>query len=122
MPTFGSPFTWRIVRQLSTGYEVRELDLLRGASRTIAWLPHDRDPAVDAARQASVPRSFLAFSRFPVARVEMRAHETTVRMRDVRFLEVPVSGRSEEFRPGGLFSVVVRLDPHDRILEDRFGS
>jgi len=122
MPTFGSPLTWRIVRQLSTGYEIREIDLLRGADRPVAWLPHNADPAVDVARQASVSQSLLAFSRFPAARVEMLPHETTVRIRDVRFLDVPVSGRSEEFRPGGLFAVRVRLDPHGRILEDRFGN
>jgi membrane-bound metal-dependent hydrolase YbcI (DUF457 family) len=122
IPTFGSPFTWRTIRQLSNGYEIREVDLLSGADRSIAWLPSDSAPVVDAARQAPAPRAFLAFSRFPTARVETHAHETTVRMLDVRFLDAPMREGTEELRGGGLFGVRVRLDSHGRILEDRFGN
>jgi membrane-bound metal-dependent hydrolase YbcI (DUF457 family) len=122
IPTFVSPFSWRIIRQMSNGYDIREMDLLAGAERPIAWLPNDSAPAVHAARQESAPRSFLAFSRFPTARVRTHDDETVVRILDVRFLDSPLGEGDEELRGGGLFGVRVRIDRHGRILDDRLGN
>jgi membrane-bound metal-dependent hydrolase YbcI (DUF457 family) len=122
LPTFGSPFTWRIVRQLSNGYDIREVDLLDGRERPIAWIASDSASAVDAARQTSASQSLLRFSRFPSARVETHTNETIVRLLDVRFLDSPVRGSNEELRRGSPFSVRIRLDSHGGILEERFGN
>ncbi|MGH9145650.1 MAG: metal-dependent hydrolase [Vicinamibacterales bacterium] len=122
IPTFVSPFSWRIIRQLPNGYDIREMDLLAGVERPIAWLPNDSAPAVDAARQGPATRSFLAFSRFPTARVRTHDDETVVRIFDVRFLDAPLSEGEEELRGGGLFGVRVRIDRHGRILDDRLGN
>ena len=122
IPTFVSPFTWRIIRQLQSGYDIREIDLLAGAQRPITWLPNDSAPAVDAARRASVPRSFLAFSRFPTARVETHDDETSVQLLDVRFLDAPLREGAEELRGGGLFGVRVRIDRQGQVIEDRLGN
>ena len=122
LPTFGSPFRWRIVRQFSNGYRLSEVNLLADTEESIGWMPHDDGPLVEIARQAAAPRTFLAFSRFPAAHVEHLGRETIVRMSDVRFLDVPIGRRVEEFRPGGFFTVTVRLDREGNILEDRFGA
>ena len=122
IPTFVSPFSWRIIRQLSTGYDIREMDLLAGAERPIAWLPNDSAPEVHAARQESAPRSFLSFSRFPAARVRTHDNETVVRILDVRFLDSPLREGDEELRGGGLFGVRVRIDRQGRIRDDRLGN
>jgi membrane-bound metal-dependent hydrolase YbcI (DUF457 family) len=122
LPTFGSPFRWRIVRQFSNGYRLSDVDLWTRTEEPIRWMAHEDGAAVQVARETADSLAFLAFSRFPAARVERLNRETIVRMSDVRFLDVPVSRRGEEFRPGGLFAVMVRLDPHGKILEARFGN
>jgi membrane-bound metal-dependent hydrolase YbcI (DUF457 family) len=122
IPTFSSPFTWRIVRQQSNGYDIRELDLIGGNEWQIAWIPNDSVPPVQTARQASAARSFLRFSRFPAARVNTHGRETLVRMFDVRFLDVPLRAETGEPPSGGFFAVRVRLDAHGRILDDRMGN
>ena len=122
LPTFGSPFRWRIVRQFSNGYRLSEVNLLTDFEQPIGWMPDDDGPVVDMARQAAAPRTFLAFSRFPAAHVDHLDRETIVRMSDARFLDVPIGRRVEEFRPGGFFTVTVRVDPEGKILEDRFGN
>jgi membrane-bound metal-dependent hydrolase YbcI (DUF457 family) len=121
LPGFGSPFRWRIVRKLSNGYEIREVNLLNGRDRPIALVASDATGVVDAARQSSASQSLLRFSRFPAARVETHAHDTIVRLLDVRFLDGPVQGGDEPFRRG-LFAVRIRLDSHGGILEERFGN
>lgn len=122
LPTFGSPFRWRIVRQFSHGYRFSEIDLLAETEQPGGWVAHEDGPIVEMARQAAAPRTFLAFSRFPAAQVDHLGRDTIVRMTDIRFLDVPISRRAEEFRPGRFFAVTVRLDPRGNILEDRFGN
>ena len=122
IPTFGSPFRWRIVREFSNGYRLSDLNLLDHAESPIGWLPHEDGPPVQAAREAPIARTFLAFSRFPAAHITRAGQDAIVEIRDARFLDVPISRRSEEFRPGGFFRVFVRLDPHGTILEDRFAN
>lgn len=122
LPTFGSPFRWRIVRQFSNGYRLSDIDLLTRTEGPTSWMAHDPSTVVQAARETPDSLTFLAFSRFPAARVEWEGHEAIVRMSDVRFLDVPITRRGEEFRPRNLFTVTVRLDPQGKILEARFGN
>lgn len=122
LPTFGSPFRWRIVRQFSDGYQVYDLDLLRSTDTGAEFVPHQPGTVLEGAiRRAPVAGAFLAFSRFPAARIDRNDGHTDVRLADVRFLDRPISSRGEEFRPGGLFNVFVRLDRNGGILDDRFG-
>jgi membrane-bound metal-dependent hydrolase YbcI (DUF457 family) len=122
LPTFGSPFVWRIVRQFSNGYKIAEIDVRSGLAARARWEPHETDPAVFAARQTQTSRQLLTFSRFPAARVERRGEDTLVRISDVRFLDRPVPGRGEAPGSPGLFGVVVRLDARGRVIADRFGN
>jgi hypothetical protein len=122
LPTFGSPFSWRIVRQLSNGYDIREVDLIYGRERPIASLDSDSVSVVEVARQTSASQSLLRFSRFPAADVEIDTNETIVRLFDVRFLDGPVQGGDDEVRRGGPFAVRIRLDSHGAILDERFGN
>jgi membrane-bound metal-dependent hydrolase YbcI (DUF457 family) len=132
MPGFGSPFTWRLIGQLSNGYELHDIDLLnrqpgdaRGGSepppRLSVRYPNQWTQAVlHAASAAPVAQTFLGFSRFPAARSFVdTTGAATVRWSDMRFVSLPVGDR----RPGStnLFSVVVRLDPTGRVIEQRFG-
>jgi membrane-bound metal-dependent hydrolase YbcI (DUF457 family) len=122
LPEFGSPFRWRIVRKLSNGYDIREVNLLTGRERPMASVASDSARVVDHARQTSASQSLLRFSRFPAARVETQANETIVRLLDVRFLDSPAQEGDEEFRRGRLFAVRIRLDSRGGILEERFGN
>jgi hypothetical protein len=122
LPTFGSPFRWRIVRQFSNGYRFSEINLLAGEEQPLGWMHADQGAAVEIARGASNPQIFLAFSRFPAAQVDQAGQQTIVRMSDVRFLDVPVSGRVAQLRPTRFFTVTVLLDRQGKILEHRFGD
>jgi hypothetical protein len=129
MPNFLSPFRWRLIAQLTNGYEIHDIDLLtrrRGSDASGAnWrlsvrYPNQWTPAVMRAAAADIPRVYLGFSRFPAARsVVDEDGSVIVRWNDMRFVDMPLSGR----RPAGrtLFSVVVRLDPSGQVVEQKFG-
>jgi len=131
MPGFSSPFSWRLIAQLSNGYELHDIDLLArqpataragsaGLSRLSVRYPNQWTQAVLHAARAPVAQTFLGFSRFPAARSFIDDTGTaTVRWSDMRFVTSPLGDR----RPtsSNLFSVVVRLDPNGRIIEQKFG-
>jgi len=129
VPGFMSPFSWRLIAQLSNGYELRDLDLLgsvsaaqngSGRSRLSVRYPNNWTPAVMQAAQARVAQVLLGFSRFPAARSYVdTAGYATVRWSDMRFVALPLGDR----RPVNtdLFSVMVRLDPAGQIIEAKFG-
>jgi hypothetical protein len=130
VPEFISPFRWRLIAQLSNGYEVRDLDLLTGrglsradtiATRTLAVrVPNQWTPAVSRAAQADVAQVFLGFSRFPAARSFVAEDGTaTVRWSDVRFIQGALDD-PRQFRRG-LFGTTVVLAPDGRIRESRLG-
>ncbi len=97
MPTFVSPFKWRVIAHLSNAYEIHELDLLdarfRGASpaaenlwRVTLRFPNNWMPRVTQAAATDLGRVFLGFSRFPSARAFTDpSGATTVRWSDMRF-------------------------------------
>ena len=130
IPTFLSPFKWRILAQMSNAYEVRELDLLdrrvHDPSADVTWRARERypnhwAPAVERAATTSLGQVFLGFSRFPAARwVVDGSGVTTVRWDDMRFAGTPFAG-DQPVRRRSLFTAIVRLDSDGRIIEERLG-
>jgi membrane-bound metal-dependent hydrolase YbcI (DUF457 family) len=131
VPTFVSPFRWRLIAQLSNGYELHELDILDGRLRAapgtdeIFWRRSLRysnhwTASTFAAAKTHAARVFLGFARFPAARTFTDpAGVTTVRWSDMRF----VAGlpRVDVPRPPNLLNVLVRVDRDGRVLEERMG-
>jgi len=129
MPTV-SPFRWRVVAQLSNGYEVRSLDVfdsrLRDPTNDVLWRVHVRypnlwTPVVARAATTGLAQIFLGFSRFPAARwTTDGSGVTTVRWEDMRFAGAAVA-MDQPFRPPNIFTAIVRLAADGRVLEERLG-
>lgn len=129
IPDFVSPFRWRVIAQLSNGYEMRDVDLVTGrgagdealAVRTLAVrVPNPWTPAVTKASTAPTARVFLGFSRFPAVRSLVAEDGTaTVRWSDLRFVQGALDD-PRQFR-GGLFSTTVVIDPAGNVREDHLG-
>jgi inner membrane protein len=130
LPGFSSPFSWRLIAQLSNGYELHDLDLLAmpaaaarnrsTAPRLSTRIPNQWTPAVFRAARSPFAQTFLGFSRFPAARSLVdTSGAATVRWSDMRFVASPIGER----RPlnSNLFSVRVRLDPAGQVVEAKFG-
>jgi len=132
MPSFFSPFRWRLIAQMSNSYELRDVDVLdarlrrppeagEAPWRVVVRYPNQWNATVRTAAAAPIARTFLGFSRFPAARwVEDRqTGETTVRWADIRF----VTGLTVDQRArAGLFGATVRLDRDGAILEQKLGQ
>src|SRR5262249_43774240 len=101
LPTFMSPFDWRIIAQTSNSYEIHDVNLLDGRLRGDDgesggfWRQSLRYPNVwtpEVMRAAATPAGqvFLGFSRFPAARTARDpSGVATVRFADVRFVGGP---------------------------------
>ncbi len=89
LPTFFSPFRWRLVLRSPEGFEVEEIDLLdQRAPSDVITFPDDRGGVVARAAAAPLARIFLDFSRFPAA--EALPHhngDVTVHWYDLRFAQ-----------------------------------
>jgi membrane-bound metal-dependent hydrolase YbcI (DUF457 family) len=130
VPTFLSPFKWRILAQMSNAYELRELDLLdrrfHDPAGEVSWrmrirYPNHWGPSVERAAATSLGQTFLGFSRFPAARWTVDGSGvTTVRWDDMRFTGT-VLGGDRPVRRRNLFTAMVRLDSEGRILEETLG-
>jgi membrane-bound metal-dependent hydrolase YbcI (DUF457 family) len=132
MPSFTSPFRWRIIAQLSNAYEIHDIDLLDARFREqdseseVLWrltlrYPNVWTPAVQKAATTRLAQVFLGFSRFPAARSAVDPHGvTTVRWSDMRFAGGPFSLDQPAPR-GNVFTAAVRLAPDGRILEQTLG-
>jgi membrane-bound metal-dependent hydrolase YbcI (DUF457 family) len=119
IPTFGSPFRWRVIAQLRDAYEVYDLDLLdrRLRGRTPppellaelrARAPNEWSPPVLEAARTPVVAVLLGFSRFPRAQViNDPSGGVTVVFADVRF-EGPAPIRRWERRRTSMFTATVR--------------
>jgi len=131
VPTFFSPFRWRIIAQLSNAYELHEIDLLDARLRTPSTsgelfgrlsvrYPNQWTPATFAAATGARARVFLGFSRFPAARSFVDHTGTaTVRWSDMRFVRSMSS--LEAPRSQSIFSLVVRVGLDGRVLQEEFG-
>ena len=131
VPTFTSPFRWRLVVRLSNAYELHELDLLDrhqgddGATdrlwRVSLRVPDQWTAATRTAAAAPMARTFLGFSRFPAARAfKDQSGGSTVRWSDVRFVGGFLSLEERTRRPDP-FNLTVRLDLSGRVIEERPG-
>ena len=132
MPTFTSPFRWRIIAQLSNAYEIHDIDLFdsrfreSGSDSEVLWrmtlrYPNVWTPTVQKAATSHVAQIFLGFSRFPAARSSVDANGvTTVRWTDVRFAG-GVTGLDQPAPRAGLFTATVKVAPDGRILEEGLG-
>jgi membrane-bound metal-dependent hydrolase YbcI (DUF457 family) len=128
IPTFLSPFKWRIVAHLSNAYELHDVDLLdprlrRPAERSeVLWRTTRRVPnvwttTVVSAASTDLARTFLGFSRLPAARsVVDRTGTATVRWSDMRFTGMTVAPTQDD-----PFSAVVRIAADGRVLEQQLG-
>lgn len=132
MPTFTSPFHWRIVAQMSNAYEIHDLDLLDARFRKpeskddVFWrltrrYPNQWTPAVEKAARTETGQVFLGFSRFPAARSAVdQQGVTTVRWSDMRFVGGIVALDQPVTRPGP-FNVTIHVSPDGQILDERLG-
>lgn len=132
LPTFTSPFRWRIIAQLSNAYEIHDIDLFDarfrepGRDSEVLWrltlrYPNVWTPTVQKAATAHVAQVFLGFSRFPAARSAVDAKGvTTVRWTDVRFAG-GLTGLDQPAPRTGLFTATVRVAPDGTILEEGLG-
>jgi LexA-binding, inner membrane-associated putative hydrolase len=120
LPTFVSPFTWRIVRRSATGYELSDRDLFRqAASIRSVRLTSDTGPEIAGARGTRAGLVYLDFARFPLARIAAQSPTTTVRLFDARFIGLPTDTHTAAL-PTHL-SVAITLDGSGRTLDQRMG-
>ena len=132
MPTFTSPFRWRVIAQMSNAYEIHDIDLLNKeftdaeSASEAPWrltlrYPNVWTPAVTQAAATHLGQKFLAFSRFPAARTAIDPRGVaTVRFTDVRFVG-GVTGLDQPAPRGGLFTATIRIDPDGRVIEQFLG-
>lgn len=116
LPTFVSPFTWRVVRQSAAGYEISDRSVLDPASPLGSTrLTSDTGSEVARARQTRAGQVYFDFARFPIARVTAGSPATTVRLLDARFIGLPaddaLAGMSTNL------SIRITLAPPDRAVE-----
>ena len=130
VPTFLSPFRWRVVAHLSTAYEVQEVNLLDRRFRTapppsealwrlaLRW-PNQWTPVVARAAMAPAGQTFLGFARFPDARTFVDPDgATTVLWTDMRFVPGPTGAQTA--RAGARSAV--RHRPHRHRQRDPAGT
>jgi len=122
LPTFFSPFSWRIVRRQPNGYELSDRNLLSPqAMEHSTRLASDSGPDLFRARTTRAGLVYLDFARFPIARITAPgAALTTVRLFDARF--VMMSPGSEDPATSAPLSVVVTFDGSGRIVDQRLGN
>jgi membrane-bound metal-dependent hydrolase YbcI (DUF457 family) len=132
LPSFTSPFKWRIVAQMSNAYEIHDIDLLDrryrepGNASDAPWrltlrYPNEWTPAVQTAAATHLGQVYLGFSRLPAARSAVDSHgTTTVRWTDMRF----AGGTFALDQPGPRaipFTATVRLAADGSVLEEALG-
>ena len=132
VPTFISPFRWRVIAHLSNAYAIHDIDLLDARFRqppsesevmyrTTLRVPNVWTPPVFAAATTRQGRAFLGFARFPAARGFIDPTGTaTVRWTEMRFVGGPPT-LDRSGRPNDPFGVVVRIAPDGRVLDEQLG-
>ncbi len=122
LPTFWSPFRWRLVMRVPGGFEVRTLDVFGGALEGDGIVfPDDAGPMVAHAASARLAQIFIGFSRFPAAdAIRHRDGRTTVHWYDLRFAQQPFSSADGRHYTSP-FAVWVRLSPAGEIIGQGLG-
>ena len=88
MPSFTSPFRWRIIAQMSNAYEIHDIDLLDKNFTDPAYAsdapwrmtlryPNVWTPTVQKAATTRLGQVYLGFSRLPAARSAVDAQGIT---------------------------------------------
>jgi membrane-bound metal-dependent hydrolase YbcI (DUF457 family) len=115
IPSFSSPFEWRVIAQLPDAYvEIYKDDAAR--------IPNRWTPQVTAAARTRTAQVLLGFSRFPVAwALTQPSGGVTVQFTDMRFA-LGLADRRLQAQRSALFTATVRVGPHDEILEERLGQ
>ncbi len=144
IPSFLSPFEWRVIARMSNAYETQEVNVLSprmfapAREREVLWrlssrYPDQWTPDAVSAATTRTGQVFLGFSRFPLTRsFRDTGGVITVRWSDLRFIGTwPLrpgmtmergSGPSAGSRISrSLFSATVRLDAQGRVLDERLG-
>ena len=132
MPSFTSPFTWRIIAQMSNAYEIHDINLLDQRYRDpesnadVPWrltlrYPNVWTPTVQQAATTHLGQVFLGFSRFPAARNAVDSHGmTTVRWTDMRFAGGPFALDQPGPRVNP-FTATVRIGANGQVLGEALG-
>ncbi len=133
MPSFTSPFSWRIIGQMSNAYEIHDIDLLDPRSResetesdapsrlTLRY-PNVWTPVVQQASGTHLGQVFLGFSRLPAARSAVDPKGvTTVRWTDVRFAGGTFTLDQQGPRTSP-FTATVRIGPDGMVIEEFLGT
>jgi inner membrane protein len=118
IPTFFSPFSWRVISKQADRYELADVNVLWPESGTIsAQYPNVWTDAVFHAARSPVAQIFLGFSRFPAVRtLPAPDGHTVVQWNDMRF--VTDNGNSRN----GLFTATVWIDREGRVLDETLGE
>jgi membrane-bound metal-dependent hydrolase YbcI (DUF457 family) len=132
LPSFTSPFSWRIIAQMSNAYEIHDINLLDRKFREpesgsdAPWrltlrYPNVWTPAVVQAANTKLGQVFLGFARMPAARSAVDKDGTeTVRWTDVRFAGGPIA--LDQPAPRALpFTATVRIAPDGTIIDQHLG-
>lgn len=109
LPTFVSPFTWRVVRQSATGYELSDRSVLDlAATPPSTRISTDAGPDVGRARTTRAGEVYFDFARFPIARVTSQPPAVTeVRLLDARFIGLPAGDDLSDVRRGLTLTVAL---------------
>ena len=122
LPTFVSPLTWRIVRQQSDGYHLRDVTLGRG-TRAQVFVPSQNDVWVARARRTATGQAFFGFSRLPAATSATMPDGTRrVRAMDVRFVGHPPEGLGPDPKAREPFVMTVEMTPDGTVKAERLGN
>jgi len=122
LPTFVSPFEFRVVRQYPRGYELSERGVLQRRPVKGLWIDAAHGAAFEAAAATRTGRIFLDFSRFPAADVQSRpSGEAVIRVIDLRFMGTPLKldARPQARAPSAM---TVRLDRAGRVVFEHLGG
>ncbi len=132
LPTFASPFDWRIIAHMSNSFEIHDVNLLDGRLRegggdAVFWRQTIRYPNIwtdDVHRAATthLGQIFLGFSRFPAARTARdSAGAATVRFTDMRFVGGPFLNDTpvRRIQP---FTATIRFDAAGTLVSERLGQ
>ncbi len=134
LPSFASPFDWRIVAQMSNAFELHDINVLDGRFQGVSdpeadgghfWrqsirYPNVWTPVVTEAATTRIGSVFLGFSRFPAARTANDSTgAATVRFTDVRFVSsTPADQRGPRSQ---LFTATIRFDGQGRVTSETLG-
>ena len=122
LPSFFSPFTWRLVRQQADGYELRDYTIGRGSSAAI-FLPSQHDAWVARARRSATGRVFFGFSRFPaIMSAALPDGTRRVRALDIRFLGPPPRALEPDPQARAPFVMTVDVAGDGSLRAERLGN